>query len=576
METTGPGAKPIAMEDYKPYSSRVRSYEVVTVAPAEADTMEQLDDDKFWDFLNNWEPKVEFPKDGNSVREDLHPLAGKFADLVVRKPERFTPASQWWKRATRPLMLYRVLERASAHFVQKQHDEKNAIPAPSEHDWDNWFGIIGWILERKTASAARTASSTENQPDWGYGWSSISRLLRMIIRSNYAIPESRLGPLRAVLEYLFEEDSEEWDGHTRSGMNDWYATAINSDRGNAVEALVYLGLRQKNEGRAVETWIFDLIKHCLERPKESPATFSLLGVHLGQTAYAFGENFKRCSDLLFPSDRPIHCKAAVISHFRYSQPHKLILDTVPKLPETALDILKSETAAMQDSNEKQEWRDFGSRFGVHLAFYFWTGAFASNQTAQKFQDAFFASASKSARKGLIHHIGQAFRNADESLEKNILKRTMQIWERRVGKIKSALKSGHQPRDDFDGELSEFQDWLDCECFPLDWRLSNAEEAIRLISKSPQPYGLIRTIVRFGQKPELLAAGIKLFHAILAKPGDELRWSVNYKELGPVLSSGLKSNVEAVRRCSKECLDRVLLLGCSDFAQLASDEHSGLD
>jgi hypothetical protein len=246
-----------------------------------------------------------------------------------------------------------------------------------------------------------------------------------------------------------------------------------------------------------------------------------------------------------------------------------VLDTIPRLPETALDILKAGTAAPKDSNETQEWRDFGSRLGVHLAFYFWTGAFPSNQVAQKLQDAFFASASKSARKGLIHHIGQAFRNANDSLDKNILKRTMQIWERRVEKIKSALKSGHQPRDDFDGELSEFPDWLDCECFPLDWRLSKAEEAIRFVSKTPQPYELMRTIVRFGQSPELLGAGMKLFHAILAKPGDELRWSVNYNELGPVLSVGLKSPDDEVRRCSKVCLDRVLLLGCSDFAQLVS-------
>lgn len=50
----------------------------------------------------------------------------------------------------------------------------------------------------------------------------------------------------------------------KNSFNDWLRTAINSIRGHAIEALLNLALRQKNAGKEIEPWIFELIRTRLE------------------------------------------------------------------------------------------------------------------------------------------------------------------------------------------------------------------------------------------------------------------------------------------------------------------------
>lgn len=122
-------------------------------------------------------------------------------------------------------------------------------------------------------------------------------------------------------------------------------------------------------------------------------------------------------------------------------------------------------------------------------------------------------------------------------------------------------------DGYEEELAEFTHWLDCECFPFEWRFTHAKHAIQHQKRTRHPYRLLKSIARLGVQPDRVDASLQLLGLILDRPSDELRWSIRFKELGPVISLGLSSANANVRSQADYCRDMLLKLGCFDFGNL---------
>jgi len=350
----------------------------------------------------------------------------------------------------------------------------------------------------------------------------------------------------------------------RNSFGDWLTTAINSVRGEAIEALLNLALRQKNAGKKIEPWIFELIRSRLELPEESPAIFALFGMNLGLLIHLFGQEIKDSSGLLFPSERPEHRSAIITAHFKYGQPWNAIIETFPKFLNDALDILKMMQAEIKDDEAKQNNRDFGSRLGTHIVCYYWGGSFAVDSEGEATLDRFFDVASRSTRAALINQIAWIWeKHTGEPSDEKVIGRVLRIWERRYAQIEKMLKTGNAPSE-YDGELAESIDWLSCECFPFEWRFSYAKLALERLKKAPQSYRLLKAVTEFSALPNRIESMLELFRALLKKPSDELRWSIQFKELAPVISLGLASDNSNTRQLAEECRDLLLKMGFSDF------------
>jgi hypothetical protein len=540
----------IHIQTYKPHSfGGVSGGIVVSEAPPEADALESMSDDQLWNFLNTWQPAVSYPTSERWVQQDVFALGTKFAATVEKQPERFAPATKWWENVNRQEILNKILDRAADRVAKKQNDDKTPVVAPSETDWANWLGIVKWIM--------------------GQTWSRdiVARFLGKASGSDHAIPDYYFLEFPELLGRLIEEADPRLEGYKNS-FNDWLTTAINSIRGEAIEALLNLALRQKNAGKEIEPWIFKLIRSRLELPEESPAIFALLGAKLRFFIHLFKQDLKDSRNLLFPSNKPEHRSAAITAHFKYDQPWNAIIETFPEFIRIALDTLQAALVDAKDEDAKQNRRDFASQLGTHIACYYWSGSFADDAEGEAALDRFFDVASKSARAMLINQIARIWeKHGDEPQDEKTMRRVLRIWERRYAHIEKKLKGNKVTSSEYDGELAESIDWLNCECFPFEWRFSHAKLVLQQLRKAPRAYRLLEAIGEFSTRPNRLESMLELLKALLQRQSDELRWSIQPKELMPVISLGLASDKPTTKKLAEESKDLLLKMGFSDFLNL---------
>ena len=545
-----PDDNKIHIQTYKPYSfGGVSGGFVVSEAPPEADALEKMSDDQLWDFLNTWQPAVSYPTSESWVQQDVFALGTKFAATVEKQPERFAPATKWWENINRHEILNKVLEHAADRIAKKQSDNKTPVVAPSETDWANWLGTAKWIMSQT------------------WPLDTVARFLGKALESDHAIPDYYFLEFPELLRRLVEEADPRLEGHKNS-FNDWLTTAINSIRGYAIEASLSLALRQKNAGKEIESWIFKLIRSRLELPEESPAIFALLGAKLRFCIHLFKQELRDSPHLLFPQDRPEHRSAAITAHFSYDRPWNAIIETFPEFIRIALDTLQAMRVDAKDEDAKQNRREFASQLGTHIACYYWSGSFADDVQGGAALDRFFDVASKNARAMLISQIARIWeKHGNEPQDEKTIRKVLRIWERRWAQIEEKLEGNDGASSEYDSELAESIDWLNCECFPFEWRFAHAKLALQRLKKAPQSYRLLEAIAEFGKQHDRLEAMLELFKTLLLRPSDELRWSIQPKKLEAVISSGLASDKHTTKKLAEECKDLLLRMGFSDFLNL---------
>lgn len=564
-----PEAKATEFDSYKPFRSGATSYERIQVAPPEADKLDSMTDGELWSFLNTWKPKNEINPDGRWLKEDPLALATKLAETVARHPDRFNAGKRWWENLKRPVMVYKCLETAMNYFVGQQNDSKNLAAAPAENDWANWFGVAKWTIANQRENEKTRLFPEE--PGWDWVGNAAVRFFRLALKSKYEIPACHISDLRDAFDSIIKNDDSRWDVSMSSRMENWLTDAINSVRGNAIEAMLNLAYRQKQAGSKIEEWIFGLICFCLIREEESPAVFALLGANLRFFIYLFEDSLKQSPNLLFPDKRPSHRRAAIDSHFRYDQAHPAVIRTFPNLINISLQTLKTFSKDEANDKTKRDWRDFGSRLGFHIAFYYWNELFLKDSDAETALGTYFKLASSKARARLIQDIGTCFeRVTAEKIDPKVAAGVMRIWDRRYSQIEEEAKNSQT--DEFDGELTKFTDWLACECFPFEWRISRTIQAVQMLKKTGHSRQLLQNIGVIGLQANRLAAALKLLQAILSKPSNELRWSIQFNELASLISAGLSDQDSDIQKCANECLNSLLTMGCSAFLKLSKHKN----
>jgi len=340
--------------------------------------------------------------------------------------------------------------------------------------------------------------------------------------------------------------------------------AINSARGVGLEALFELALKQKRANERTQEWMFSLIKRRLGMAEESPAVFALVGSRLRLLNYLFGNELKADGEkLIFPADHSLQKNSAVVAHLLYDQPHTDLLVTFPKLVAHGLDIL-ADVKRSGGLKKDRSQRDFGSRLGTQIAFYYWNSAFESDVEGEAALDRFFELAPAETRAGLIRSIARIFEKVSDHALK-VESRVRHIWERRFAAI---IQAGSTGGEQFDEEIAAFLGWLKCECFPFQWRHERALKAIELLPKSPRSHFLIDAVEEIAEDKTRLCESLQILRALLKKPSDELRWAIQAKKLKPMVSTGLQSDDAETKNVAEEVQDLLLQLGFFEFLELS--------
>jgi hypothetical protein len=523
---------------------------VASIAPKQAQALESMVNDELWSFLNKWEPKAGYEQDstGRLQNENAFELANKFAELVEKSPHRFDPTAKWWENISRWEILDKLLDRSADRFASKQNDGTTSAPPLTDCEWANLFGITQWVMAH----------------DWPRH--AASRFLRSALKADCVIPDCYFSEIPELLRRLIEQDDPQLS-ENRNSFGDWLTTAINSVRGDAVESLLNFASRQNKASKKIDPWIFELIRSRLELPNESPAIFALFGAHLRFLIHLFDQELKDVSNLLFSPDRPEHRAALFTAHFMYDHPWNPILQTFPNFISDALDTLKMMHAQANHDEAKENRIEVGSRFGTHITCYYWSGAFSTESEGEAALDRFFDIVTPTTRAALISQIASIWeQNLSEKPDDKVIGKVMRIWERRFAQIERKLKNGNASSE-YDGELAESTDFLGCECFPFEWRFKHAKLSIEQLRKAPRAYRLLKAIADFSNSSDRLESMLELLTALLKRPSDELRWSIQFKDLAPVVSVGVASENPNARKLASECKDLLLKMGFSDFLNL---------
>ena len=89
------------IRSYKPFhSGGVVGREVVSAFPPEADKLGSMEAKTLWNFLNTWQPTINYAQPGRWVAEDIVALGTRFAELAEQRSDQFRPETKWWKNIT--------------------------------------------------------------------------------------------------------------------------------------------------------------------------------------------------------------------------------------------------------------------------------------------------------------------------------------------------------------------------------------------------------------------------------------------------------------------------------------------
>jgi hypothetical protein len=130
-----------------------------------------------------------------------------------------------------------------------------------------------------------------------------------------------------------------------------------------------------------------------------------------------------------------------------------------------------------------------------------------------------------------------------------------------------LQSQNGQISEYDDEITAAINWFRCECFPFEWRFRHTKQALSVLKTLPRAYHFIKAITDFGVHSDRLSAALELLNMTLKKPSDNLRWSIQFKEIAPIIVLGLASTDSVTRQLAIECRDGLLKMGLSEFLSL---------
>lgn len=543
----------ISGANYKTSLSNGEARSIQYVAPEQADNLAGMADQDLWYFLNTWKPEGNrFGSDRWWIEEHVSELGVKFADLLDKEPDRFQSSKNWWRNLSRPVTLYKSLERATTRISRDSTQNVESIP-PSENEWQNWFGVADWISKcgEENANSAPEGRDVARPEDRDWNWSRIIavKFLDAAINPRFSVPEYLVPKIGILLRRFVEDEDPRLLSKDKPMLEDWLTTAINSVRGTALESLLHLALHQRKESarQQPDEWIWFLIRRTLELEGQSPAVFAIIGARLNLVLYLFSSHIKKEPWLLLSVGNNSFRYAFILAHIRYGNAMVDLLEILPGFPSAALECLE-EINSKPLSDQDQIVGNFGGRLGTHLAFYYWNNAYPEGTDGEKIVDRYFEIADSSQRAKAVADVVRIFSDI-ESIDDHspIYERVRYYWNRRFSSIEYCKLSGVYSAADIHDELSASVGWLDCDCHPFEWRYNSVLDAIQLLERSPQAALTMRTLDSLSDSPEKLGPCTEILELLLNKEVEAVPWAYHDREIKPILIRALHSNDMSVRR-----------------------------
>lgn len=414
---------------------------------------------------------------------------------------------------------------------------------------------------------------SEREQSWRWTRQSTARLLsRGFVKGVSEIPiELRDSAWRVVEPLTTDPDPRLEDEEAYSSTGDPYVAAINSVRGEAMEAVVQYALWLR---RHRDAWTGEG-KATLQGFGEMPEVRRVLEVHLNSEldpSRAIRSIYGRFFPWIVRLDRGWAAAnvsrifstdesgdAAWRTYVTICPPDDETFNLLREEYDRAVDRLKPDPA------EGRQYIDDDRKLGEHLMVFYSRGRLDLNDPDGVLAR-YFARASGSLRSDALGFIGRSIHNTEGDLPPRIVKRLEALWGTRLESARSATAD-----QGYSSELAAFGWWFVSEKLDETWSVAQLKEALRIAKSVATDHRVVERLATLA--PAMTLDAVECLRLLV--DGDREGWHIGlWKEHArTILSIAIGSANEAARDEAISLINRLSARGFLEFGDLLPGDRS---
>lgn len=487
------------------------------------------------------------------------------------------PSPQGLGRALGPYVAQRPAEYAEHAFEFQSLNPtygrylldglRTACKEERSFDWHPVIAFCKWIVQQPKIEITDNTGWLEEDPGWNYAHDSVVSLIADGCRKwqNTTIPFDLRQDVWACIEPI-TDDPDPDPKREESYTSDYYNLAINSTRGQALEAVMHyiLWCARETHGDGRVDGFLDVVpeakmaieKHLDLKQDPSLAVRSLYGFYLPFLWYHDQSWVQKNISRIFPKKPEFspYYQATWSAYIGFNRVYPEIFNLLRQEYEWAIQKLidsEKETGAYENQQN----------LVAHLIQMYLRG-FIPLHGNKSLLELFYQKADASLRGYCIKHIGLSFHHTKGNISPEVVGRAKDLWQSRFLEAKENPEENKQ-------ELLEFGWWFAGRHFDLAWSLQQLQEVLILTGgKTDMSYLVVdRLSEMFKEKPREVMA---CFREIVAGGNEDWHYSEHKEKTKAMLRDALTNSDPDVVNLAREVINELLVRRHWEYRELISE------
>ena len=519
-------------------------------SPKKADQLETLSVSELISFLRTWEPAQD------QFYSTPEGLAQELKKVVTSDPERFITELEKFQGVD-PTYIRALL--SAFHECIKQ---KRSI------DYGPILDLCEWVVIQPKEISGRKIHSVDQDPNWGWTRSEITRLLEAGLEPGESeIPFQLRMKGWKVVEVLCKDPEptvEEEEKYSGSNM-DSSTLSLNTVRGQAMHLVICYAVWTRrhlvtavseNEAPSFDHMpeVREVLEDHLEPTRDaSPAVRSVYGQWLPTLAFLDKFWVEHYRERIFPKD-------AALTHLREAAWDSFITFSFPSWG--LYELLKEDY--QYAISQIGAARETGSHLGDprvhlvgHLMFLYWTGKLGLD--GDGLLDQFFQDASPELRGHAIDFVGNSLCHTEEPVPAEVLGRLKCLFESRYDQAKRS-----EQIEPFEKELAAYGWWFASGKFDVQWSLLYLKNVLELRGNVESEHLVLEQLASMAT--ELSEPVVECLEKIVESDKKGWRLPVWTESIRKILATALRASDEASKR-ARHLINKLAARGYLEYREL---------
>jgi hypothetical protein len=517
-------------------------------SPVPAKQLGEMNIAEIFNYLRSWQPT------GDEMDPSPIGLGRALEPIIAKQPAEYAERAFEFK-ALKP-----TYGRCFLDGLRTACREERAF---------NWRPVIefcAWVVEQPQREKGTASELSEDDSSWDSARSSVVSLIAdgCKKRENTRIPFELQEEVWACIEPITRDYSDPTPEREANYSGDFYTLAINSTRGQAMEAVMnfVLWCGRELSGESPSNGFLESIpdaRAALEEhlnPKTDPslAVRAVYGFYFPYLWYRDHSWAQSHVPTIFPSEPDLlrFRRAAWSAYIGYSNVYPEIFTLLHQVYEWAI-------ANLDRPKEEEDNYENRQSLTAHLV-QMYLGGHLTLQNEESLLRQFYRKADAELKAFVISRIGLTFYRTPDDIPSEVVLRANDLWSWRLE------QAGQNPDDDQKRELIEFGWWFGGKHFELEWSLLNLQIVLKLTGGKIEPDYLVieKLAAAFRERP---AEALTCLNIMVAGGHDLWNHSEHRDSAKSMLRAGLESENAEVVRLARSVINGLLQLRHWEYREL---------